>query len=48
MTETWFPFTRKMPGPSQKVGYGATRTRTLTDIEGEIKHSMEGTFLHAG
>lgn len=44
MTETWLPFCVRRPGPPEKVGYGGVRTRRLDEIEGEVKHSMEGTL----
>src|SRR3990167_6093485 len=42
MTDTWLPFCIKRPGPLNKRGYGGIPTRTLAEVEGEVKHSMEG------
>jgi len=43
MTETWLPFCIPEIGPPSKRGYDGIPTRTLAEIEGEVKHSMEGT-----
>jgi len=45
--ETWLPFGVRHPGPVQKVGYAGGATRSLGEIEGEVKHSSEGTLAGA-
>lgn len=47
MTETWLSFATRIPGPPSKYGYSARRTRTLGEVVGEVKHSMEGSYLSA-
>jgi hypothetical protein len=47
MTETYIPWATRRPGPWAKTGYPSASTRTLAQIEGEVKHSMEGS-LQAG
>ncbi|OGR89980.1 MAG: hypothetical protein A2V88_12300 [Elusimicrobia bacterium RBG_16_66_12] len=42
MTDTWLPFCVPELGPPAKRGYGGVPTRSLAEIEGEVKHSMEG------
>lgn len=44
MAKTWLPFTIKSPGPSWKQGYPGATSRTLAQIEGEVKHSAEGSL----
>ena len=45
--ETWLPFAIKHPGPIGKAGYDGGASRLLTEIEGEVKHSSEGTLAGA-
>src|SRR3972149_4279096 len=45
--ETWLKFCIKNPVPAAKVGNGIVSSRVLGDIEGETKHSMEGTVAGA-
>ena len=45
--ETWLPWAIRHPGPVQKVGYDGGATRSLAEIEGEVKHSSEGTLAGA-
>lgn len=47
MSETWLPFAKLIPGPPSKYGYSSRSTRTLGEIVGEVKHSMEGSYLAA-
>ena len=47
MSETWFPWCIRQDGPSDKRGYGGVPTRQLSEIEGEVKHSTEGSFAAA-
>ena len=47
MTDTWLPFCIKRPGPLNKRGYDGIPTRTLAEVEGEVKHSMEGYMAGA-
>lgn len=47
MPDTWFVWTDKRPGPAQKQGYPGVTRRDLYAIEGEIKHSMEGSLASA-
>lgn len=44
MPNTWLHWAEHRPGPPQKQGYPSAPRRTLADIEGEIKHSMEGSL----
>lgn len=46
-TETWLPFAVKHPGPVNKLGYGGVKYRQLGEIEGEVKHSTEGSLQAA-
>jgi hypothetical protein len=41
---TWLPFAIKIPGPGWKQGYGDVAERELSFIEGEVKHSAEGSM----
>ncbi|KKM00596.1 hypothetical protein LCGC14_1802800 [marine sediment metagenome] len=43
---TWLSFCARRPGPSWKTGYG-TGDRTLSQIEGVVDHSMEGSLSGA-
>ena len=45
--ETWLPFIIKHHGPLGKLGYDGGATRSLAEIEGEVKHSSEGTLAGA-
>lgn len=47
MMETWLPFAIRHPGPLGKTGYSGATGRTLAEIEGEVKHSSEGTLAGA-
>ena len=47
MTETWLDVAIPRWGPPEKQGYGPVTERDLSDIKGEIKHSMVGGFLGA-
>ena len=47
MTDTWLPLCLPEFGPPSKRGYGGVPTRALSEIEGEVKHSMEGTVAGA-
>ncbi len=40
---TWLSFCSRSPGPDWKVGYG-TGDRRLSEIEGVVDHSMEGSM----
>ena len=44
---TRIPGTTWRPGPPQKAGYPTKQSRTLAEIQGEIKHSMEGSLAAA-
>ena len=44
MTETWLPFALRLPGPTEKQGYPGAARRALDQIEGEVKHNMEGSL----
>lgn len=44
MAETWLPWCVKRPGPASKQGYPGIPSRTLAQIEGEVKHSAEGSL----
>lgn len=46
MAETWLPWCIKRPGPA-KGGYDGNNFRSLTEIEGEVKHSTEGSLAAA-
>lgn len=41
---TVLPWATWRAGPRQKLGYGNKKTRPLTSIEGEVKHSAEGWY----
>lgn len=41
---TVLPWATWRAGPRQKLGYGSKKTRPLTSIEGEVKHSAEGYY----
>ena len=45
--ETWLTFAIKRPGPIVKTGYPGAEWRTLAEIEGEVKHSAEGSYSAA-
>jgi hypothetical protein len=47
MTETWIPGATRIPGPGWKQGYWGIPSRSLAQIEAEIKHSVEGTWQGA-
>ncbi len=47
MASTWLPFATRRPGPAWKVGYGTLKATALSEKEGEVKHSMEGTLAGA-
>lgn len=47
MTETWLTFAIRRDGPASKQGYSGAPSRTLADIEGEVKHSTEGPLSAA-
>ena len=47
MSDTWLPFCVPELGPPAKRGYNGVPTRRLDEIEGEVKHSMEGTVAGA-
>ena len=47
MVDTWLPFCIKTPGPATKQGYPGVASTPLSEKEGEVKHSMEGTFAGA-
>lgn len=47
MTETWIPWAEKVPGPMAKIGYPGVVAVPLEQIEGEVKHSMEGSYQAA-
>ena len=44
MAETWIPGAARVPGPAWKQGYGWIPRRSLAQIEGDIKHSAEGSY----
>jgi hypothetical protein len=44
MSETWIPGATRIPGPSWKQGYWGIPRRSLAQIEGDIKHSAEGSW----
>lgn len=44
MSETWIPGVEILPGPDWKQGYWGVPSRTLDQIEGEVKHSAEGPW----
>lgn len=44
MAGTWLPLAIKRLGPSWKQGYPSATSRSLAQIEGEIKHSAEGSL----
>ena len=43
----WLDWCVRWPGPPQKAGYPSAPSRTLDQIEGEVKHSTEGPLLAA-
>jgi hypothetical protein len=43
----WLDWCVWLPGPVQKTGYGDTHSRTAEEVEGEVKHSMEGYHVGA-
>jgi len=45
--ETWLTFAIKRPGPVVKQGYPGAASRTLAEVEGETKHSAEGSYAAA-
>jgi len=47
MTETWLQWCIRQDGPPEKRGYGGVTTRSLAEIEGEVKHSTEGPLAAA-
>ena len=47
MTETWIPGATRILGPGWKQGYWGIPSRSLAQIEAEIKHSVEGTWQGA-
>ena len=47
MTDTWLDFAIRRPGPAWKTGYPGASSRTASQIEGEVKHSMEGGIDYA-
>lgn len=47
MSQTWLAFCTRRPGPARKQGYPGVAGRTLSQIEGEVKHSMEGYLAGA-
>ena len=47
MAETWLPFLIKRPGPPGKLGYSGVTHRELSEVEGEVKHSTEGSLQAA-
>lgn len=44
VAETWLSRAIRRPGPSWKQGYAGAPSRSLAQIEGEVKHSAEGPF----
>jgi hypothetical protein len=44
MTETWIPGFDRAPGPPEKQGYYLLPRRGLNFIEGDVKHSAEGSM----
>ena len=46
MTETWIPWCIRHPGPPDKQGYTGAPFRTLTQIEGEVKHDAQGGLAY--
>ena len=44
MSSTWFATAIRRRGPAWKTGYPGIATRTLDGIEGEVKHSAEGSL----
>ena len=44
MTRTWLARATVRIGPSWKQGYPSATSRTLAEIEGEVKHSAEGSL----
>ena len=44
MSDTWLPWCIKRPGPAQKQGYAGAPTRSLSEIEGFVQHSAEGSL----
>lgn len=47
MAETWLSWCILRDGPPSKQGYASAPSRTLAQIEGEVKHSMEGGLAAA-
>lgn len=43
----WFDFCIRCPGPLEKTGYAGNHSRTAGEVEGEVKHSMEGYLAGA-
>lgn len=44
MTETWLPWCQRIDGPPDKQGYYPIARRSLDQIEGDVKHSAEGSW----
>lgn len=47
MGETWIPKFTRWDGPANKQGYWGISSRPLSLIEGDVKHSMEGSMSAA-
>ncbi len=44
MAETWLSWCTKRPGPAWKQGYYLLPRRSLNQVEGDVKHSAEGSY----